>query len=267
MVGYPTYCPAGASSSHMNWAPNPEASKLAAPPSYPHPPHCPPSWPSPGRPFQTATSSTPSGPAHIGPRHFCPMDRNQPSLLCHAPFLPRMVENLRWEGALRPQKHIPPCLDQEPGSLLPEPQAPEGSGWSPSLEPDTGGTSHSFTSSPGKVAGCVWGHSSPVLAVMSFQGPFKASHPLQGLSLGMDVPQEPLAAGTVTLPISQIKKLRLGKLSHQPMVTEHITGAGFMEGQALCQGWDVGRGPDFVPCCAPPPSEVLQTLLHLCAPC
>lgn len=90
---------------------------------------------------------------------------------------------------------------------------------------------------------------------------------LQGLSLGMDVPQEPLAAGTVTLPISQIKKLRLGELSHQPMVTEHITGAGFMEGQALCQGWDVGRGPDFVPCCAPPPSEVLQTLLHLCAPC
>lgn len=156
----------------------------------------------------------PQWPAHTGPRHFCPMDRNQPSLLCHAPFLPRMVENLRWEGALRPQKHIPPCLDQEPGSLLPEPQAPEGSGWSPSLEPDTGGTSHSFTSSPGKVAGCVWGHSSPVLAVMSFQGPFKASHPLQGLLLGMDVPQEPLAAGTVTLPISQIKKLRLHELSH-----------------------------------------------------
>ena len=61
MVGYPTYCLAGASSSQMNWAPDPEASKLAAPPSYPHPPHCPPSWPSPGRPFQTATSSTPSG--------------------------------------------------------------------------------------------------------------------------------------------------------------------------------------------------------------
>lgn len=203
----------GASSSHMNWAPDPEASKLAAPPSSP------PSTPLPSqlakpRPFQTATSSTPSGPAHTGPRHFCPMDRSQPSLLSHAPFLPRMVVDLRWEGVLRPQKHIPPCLDQEPESLLPEPQAPEGSGWSPSLEPDTGGTSHSFTSSPGKVAGCAWGHSSSVLAVMSFQGPFKASHPLQGLSLGMDVPQEPLAAGTVTLPVSQIKKPRLGELSH-----------------------------------------------------
>lgn len=141
---------------------------------------------------------------------FCPMDRDQLSLLYHAAFLPRMVVNLRWERTLRPQKHIPLCLDQEPESLLSEPQAPEGSSWSPSLEPDTGGTSHPFTSSPGKVDGCVWGHSSPPWLWC----PFKASHPLQCLSLGMGVPQEPLAAGSFTLPISQIKKLSLGELSH-----------------------------------------------------
>ena len=143
---------------------------------------------------------------------FCPMDRDQLSLLYHAAFLPRMVVNLRWKGTLRPQKHIPPCLYQEPESLLPEPQAPEGSSWSWSpawsqtqVVPATPSLAHQGR----------WMDVSGATALLPWLWcPFKASHPLQCLSLGMGVPQEPLAAGTFTLPISQIKKLRLGELSH-----------------------------------------------------
>ena len=113
----------------------------------------------------------------------------------------------------RDPSHLPlPCLDQEPeGSLLPEARAPAGRNWSPSLEPDTRGPGRSFTSSPGKVAERAPGHSPPVLAVVSSQG---LSPPTDPVPWDECTTPEPLAAGAVTLPISQIKKLRLSELSH-----------------------------------------------------
>lgn len=211
MVGYLTSCLAGASRSHVNWVPDAEAPKLAASPNSPR--YVP--LPSPSQPAQPRMLLPGSHPVHPewpysaqAQGHLHPVDRDQLPLLLHAPFLPRMGVNLRWD----PSNSSLPCLDQEPeGSLLPEARASEGRNWCPSLEPDPRGTGRSFTSSPGKVAGCALDHSPPVLAVVSSQG---LSPPTIPVPWDECTTPEPLAAGTVTLPISQIKKLRLSELSH-----------------------------------------------------
>ena len=103
-----------------------------------------------------------------------------------------------------------------------------------------------------------WLDESGATALLSrLRCPFKASHPLQCLLLGMDVPQEPLAAGTVTLPTSDKETEAQGA---QPLAHGHrachwgriqtparpgsfvfLAMLPIMEGRALCQGRVMGR--------------------------